>query len=81
MIVAMVAVGVVETAVYQIIYMIAMRYGRMAAAVMVTSARNRGAVGRVRLRNGDYMLIIMPFMWVMQMAVVQIIDVALMLNA
>jgi hypothetical protein len=80
MIVAVVAVGVVKTAVYQIIQMIAMGHGRVAAAVVPTVAINRGAIGRVRLRNGDDVFVIMPLMGVMEVAVMQVIYVAVMLN-
>ncbi len=76
----MVAVGVVKTAVYQIIHMVAMRYRLMAAAVVPTVAINRGAIGRVRLRNGDDVFVIMPLMGVMEVAVMQVIYVAVMLN-
>ncbi len=59
MIVAVVAARMMQTALVQIIDMIAVGDRFVAAIVVTTSARNRRTVGRVRVVYRDHMLVIM----------------------
>jgi hypothetical protein len=81
MVVAVIAVAMMQATVNQIIDVIAMRNGRVAAAVVITHARDRPARCRVLVANCDDMLVIMSIVRVVQMPVVQIIDVPVMQNA
>ena len=40
----------------------------------------RGADGRIRAREGDHVLVDVPFVEMMQMAIVQVVDVIVMLD-
>jgi hypothetical protein len=72
----------VQPAVHQPIDMIAMRHGFMAAAGAVDMGAAAGAHAAIGIggRHGDDMIINMIAMHVMQMAIVQIIDMAIMLH-
>jgi hypothetical protein len=88
MVVAVIAVGVMEVAVDQVVNVVAVRDGGMAAvgavlvAFFVAGAGMLGsAIGRVGFVNGQGMLLnLVPFD-VMQVAVVQVIDVAVVDDA
>jgi hypothetical protein len=82
--VAMIAVRVVQVPVDQIVHVVAMRDRLVAAAsamlvrgVMAGSRRGRGAAIGVLGVDGDVVLVAVPFVRVVEMAVVQIVDVAL----
>jgi hypothetical protein len=77
----MVAVQVVQAAVDQVIKMIAMRHFLVTATLMSAWARDRGAViGVGRIYRQD-VLLVMTFVGIVQAAIVQIIDVAVMPDA
>lgn len=84
----MVAMRVVQVAVNQVVDMVAMWHGLVSATGAVYMAwlvagamvRRRAAVG-VGCRNGNDMLIHMVAMWVVQVAVVQIINMAVVLDS
>jgi hypothetical protein len=89
--VTMIAVGMVQFTVDEIVDMIAMRHGLMAATrsmgVTRTGASGSGIHAARRVGGGhrQLMLVIMddaPInrMWVVQVAVVQVVDVSLMLD-
>lgn len=81
MIVAVVAVPMVQAAVDQVIEMIAVRHLFVPATLVLALARRRGAmigVGRVHRQN---MFVVMTLMRRVQTAIVQIIDVAIVADA
>ena len=82
MVVAVIAMGMVQSSVHQIIGVIGVWYPFMATpwAMLVRAARLRRALHRVgRARRND-MLVNMIAMHVVQMAVMQIVDMAVMAN-
>jgi len=80
-IVAVIAVLVVQASVDQIIDMVAVRDCLMAATLVAASAGGRCTIGRVGGAHGNHTLVVVIAVGRMQVAVVQIIDVAFMLNA
>jgi hypothetical protein len=81
MIVAVVAVRMVQAAVDQIIEVVAVRHLLVTAALVLAGASGRGAVGGVGRAHGQSVLAEMAVVRVVQMAVVQVIDVAIVLDA
>jgi len=79
-IVAVVAVRVMQPAVDQVIVMIAVRDLRVAAAFVTAAALDRLAGVGVRRRDADRVLVVVPVVRVMQVPVVEEIDVALVLD-
>jgi hypothetical protein len=82
-IVAMVAMRMMQPAIDQIVKMVAMGDRFMAAAGSVgvpAAARFGSAVHGVRVADLDHMLVDVAFMRVMQMAVLQVIDMIPMAN-
>jgi len=80
-IIAVIAVVVVQASADQIVGMVAMRDHLMAAILVAASARGRCAIYRVGGAHGNHTLVVVFAVGRMQVAVVQIIDVAFMLNA
>jgi hypothetical protein len=82
MIVAVIAVRMVQSSVHQEVDMITMRHGFMSAvpAMLVRAAGLRGAVHRVCRADRDDMLVDMVTVHVVQMAIMQIIDMTVMAN-
>lgn len=87
MVVAVVAVGVVEVAVDQIVDVVAVGHGLVSAAgavdmaVLVTGAPVfRGASGRVRLADLDHVLVHVVSVGVMEVAVVEVVHVVPVLD-
>jgi hypothetical protein len=80
-IIAVIAVLVVQASVDQIIGMVAVRDHLMTAILVAASAPGRRALDRVGGAHGDYTLVVVVAVGTMQVAVVQIIDVAFMLKA
>jgi hypothetical protein len=82
MIVAVIAVRMVQPSVHQEVDMITMRHGFMSAvpAMLVRAAGLRGAVHRVCRADRDDMLVDMVTVHVVQMAIMQIIDMTVMAN-
>ena len=79
MVVAVVAVLVMQAAVDDVVDVIAVRYGFMAATFAVNVAVagiNRMAAVRVGFIDAQGMFVVVAVVFMMQMAVVQIIDVA-----
>lgn len=86
MIIAVAVVRVMQMAVHDVIDVVAVRHGFMAAAVAVQMARfvaralMRRAAFRILGAHFEAMLIVVAFVRMMQMPVVQVIDVAVVLN-
>jgi hypothetical protein len=84
-IVAVVAVGVMQPTVHQVVHVIAMRHGGMATvgavnvSVLVCFGERTAAVG-IGLVHGQNMLIHVVFVGMVQVAVVKVIDVVVMTN-
>jgi hypothetical protein len=88
MIVTMVSMLVMQAAVDEVVDVVAMRHGFMAAAGAVNMAMvmpgviaNRLAPIRVRGAHFDNMLVDMVTMWVMQVAIMQIVDMFAVLHS
>jgi hypothetical protein len=81
MIIAVIAVPVVQTSVDQVIRMVAMRNRLMAATFVIASARRRCAVSRVGGAHGNHAFVVVIAMGRMQVAVVQIIGMPFVLHA
>lgn len=77
MIVAVVAVAVMQTSIDEVIDMITMRDERMPAPVVIAGARHQRTVRGVVIADGDPVFVVMPVVFVMQMPVVQIVDVSI----
>ena len=83
MVVAVIAVLVMQTAVDDVVDVIAVRYGFVAATFAVNVAVagvNRMAAVRVGFINAQGVLVVMAVVFMVQVAVVQIIDVAFMFD-
>ena len=83
MVVAVIAVLVMQTAVDDVVNVIAVRYGFVAATFAVNVAVagvNRMAAVRVGFINAQGVLVVMAVVFMVQVAVVQIIDVAFMFD-
>jgi hypothetical protein len=79
-VVAVVAVGMVQVLVHQIVDMVAMRDRLVpaAGAVLVGTLHFRRAARRIGRVDADHVLVDVIAMHVVQMAVMQIVDVAVM---
>jgi hypothetical protein len=80
-VVAVVAVGMVQAAVDQVIDMVAVRHFFVAATLVLAVTRRRGTMVRVRRVHGQSVFVIMVIVRGVQTAIVQVIDVAVMLDA
>ena len=85
MIVAMVAVRVVQAAVDEVVHMVAVRDALVAATRPVRVAGSAGAVDRsaairVPLGDLDCVFVHVVTVWVVQVAIVQVIDVVVVAN-
>ncbi|PDV98343.1 hypothetical protein A9Q02_15785 [Candidatus Chloroploca asiatica] len=76
-IIAMVAVNVVQAPVDEIVEMVAVGHERMPTADMTTCARNGGAAIGIGCTHRNHMLIVMARVGMMQMPIVQIINMPL----
>lgn len=84
-IVAVVAVGVVQSAVYEVIDMVTVRHGLVTAAGSVAVLRlvavlGRLALGRVLVAHLEHVLLDLAVGRVVQMAVVEVVHVVLVLD-
>lgn len=70
MIVAMIAMRMMQPAVNQVVKMIAMRHQRMPASFMAAVTRDWRAAIRIRRADFHYVLIIVTFMLVVQVTIV-----------
>jgi len=77
MIIAMVAMAMVQPAINQVIEVIAVRHERMAAPLVTALAGDRRAGIGVCLAHGNHMLVIMPCMRMVEMTIMQKIDMPL----
>jgi hypothetical protein len=77
MIVAVVAMRVMQPALYQVVDVIAMRDLGMAAAIVAAGTCNRHAVRGICFPHGDYVFIIMPVVRVVQVALMEVIHMVL----
>jgi len=77
-VVAVVTVRVVQAAVHEVVHMVAVGDGLVTAvgAVLMRTVDLRRAVRRIGCADRDHVLVDMVFVHVMKMAVVQIVDVA-----
>jgi hypothetical protein len=80
-VVAVIAVRVVQPAIAQVIDVVAVRHLLVAAPLVLALASDRGTFGRVGRADGDDVLVIMAVVRGVQVAVVQEADVAIVLNA
>lgn len=87
MVVTMIAMGMMQVSIHQVVHMIAMGYSLMTAAWpmhmscrMTATLMSRRATVRVLAAHLQGMLIDMVAMYMMQMAIVKIIDVTIMLD-
>ena len=87
MVVAVIAIGKMQMAVDEIVNVIAMRDRLVAAvgamdmgSIVAAAVMALGAAGGVRLAYFHHMLIDMAFMRAMQVAVVEVVDVVVMLD-
>ena len=80
-IIAVIAVLVVQASVNQIIGMVAVRDRLMAATLVAANAGDRCTIGRIGGAHGNHTLVVVFAVDRMQVAIVQIIHVAFMLNA
>jgi hypothetical protein len=60
---------------------IAVGYGRVATTIVITGARDRLTGRRILGANRDDMLVVVAIVWVMQMAVVEIINMPVVHDA
>ena len=76
MVVAMIAMGMMQPSIHEVIHMVPMRHGFVAAgrAMRVRADRLRGALHGIGRGDRDGMLINVILVRVMQMAIVKIID-------
>ena len=81
MIIAVISVLVVQASVDQVIGMVAVRDPLMAAVLVAATALGSHAIDRVGGAHCNYTLVVVVAVGTMQVAVVQIIDVAFMPNA
>jgi hypothetical protein len=80
-VVAVVAVAVVQPAIDEVIVVVAVRHQLVAAPLMVAGARGRSARRRVGLAHLDPVLVVVAVVPVVQVAVVQVVHVPVVLNA
>ena len=80
MIVAVVAVTVVQPAADQIIHVIAVRHLFVPAAFVTAETRGLVAVGRIRRRHRQHAFVEMFFVRRVQMTVVQVVDVSVVID-
>jgi len=80
-VVAMVAVRMVQAPVDQVIIVVAVWYALVPAAIVPALAGNRVAAGGVLGTDGNHMLIVVAVVRVMQMPIVQIVHVITVLDA
>jgi hypothetical protein len=80
MVIAMIAMGMVQPSIHEVIDMVPMGHGFVPAgrAVRVRTDRLRRALNRIGRVDWDGMLINVPLVRVMQMAIVKIIDMTIM---
>jgi hypothetical protein len=81
MIVAVVAVRMMEAAVDQKIEMVAMRHLLVTAPLVLALARRRHTEVRIGAAHGDNVFVVVPLMRGVQAAIVQVIDVAIVPKA
>ena len=84
MVVAVVAVLVMQTAIDDVVDMIAVRYGFVAATFavnVVVAGVNRMAAVRVGFIDAQGMLVVVAVVLMVQVAIVQIIDVSFMFDS
>jgi hypothetical protein len=80
-VVAVVAVRVVQPAVDEVIDVVAVRHLFVAALLVLALAGNGGARRRVDGADGDDVFVVVAVVRVVQVAVVQVIDVPVVLDA
>jgi hypothetical protein len=81
MIITVIAMGMMQTTIAEVIHMIAMWHELVPTSLMATGTSNRLARLRVDLADRNHMLIVVASMLSMQMSIVEVIDMIAMLNA
>ncbi len=81
MIITVITVAMVQTPVDQVVQVIAVGNQGMPAAIVAALAGYGSAAVGIGGAHCDNMLIVVAFVWMMQMAVVQVIHMLLVLNA
>ncbi len=81
MIIAVITVTMVQSPIDQIIEVIAMRDQRMSAPIMPALTGHRCASGGIFGAHGNHVLVVMVFVWMVQMPVVEIVYVSIVENA
>jgi hypothetical protein len=80
MIVTMIAVGMMQTPIDQVINMIAMRHHLVSTSLMSALARNRYTLVGIGGTYFKHMLIIVSIVWMVQMPIVQIVNMIVVLD-
>lgn len=80
-VVAVITVAVVQAALVEVVGVVAVRDDIMPAVAVPAVAGDRGVPGRVDCALGDCVLVVVAVVRRVQMAVVQIVDVALVLDS
>jgi hypothetical protein len=81
MVVAVVAMPMMQASVDQIVEMIAVRHERMSAAIVSAETRNRRATVRIGGADFDDMLVVVIAVFGVQVTIVQVVNVIAMHNA
>ncbi len=81
MVIAVITVAMVQAPVDQVVQVIAVGYQGMPAAVVAALAGRRSAHVRIGGADRDDMLVVVALVWMVQVAVVEIIHVVLVLDA
>jgi hypothetical protein len=80
-IIAVVAMPMMQASIDQIVEVIAVRHERMSAAIVSAETRDRRAAIRIGSADFDHMLIVVIVMLSVQVTVVQVVNVIAMHNA
>jgi hypothetical protein len=81
MVVAVIAVTVMQAPIDQVVKVVTVGHQRMAAALVAALAHHRGASVRVCLTHGEHMLIVVALVGMVQVAIVEVVHMAVVLDA
>lgn len=80
-VVTVVAVGMVQAAVNQIVEVVAVRHERVTAALVAALTGDRGAGVGIRLADREHVLVVVALVGVVEVAVVEVVHMAIVLDA
>ncbi len=80
MIVTVITMGMMQTTIDQVIYMIAMGHRLVSTSLMSALARNRNTLVGIGGSYFKHMLVIVSLVWMVQMPIVQIVDMIIVLD-